>query len=78
MASSTQCNVSGCDFPVYVETRCYRHFKTEDRVKDSEGKKADGKSGAPATKMAYPAGTKAADVNPKRKDSLAPDEEDKK
>lgn len=71
-----KCRVRGCDVDVYVESKCYRHFKTEDRVKDSEGNKAQGlktnagKDGEQT--LAYPAGVKAAEVNPDRKDSVAP------
>lgn len=66
-----QCTVSGCNLDVYVESKCYRHFKTEDRVKDSEGDKAQGDVGdgkkTPEPVLSYPAGVKAAAVNPDRK-----------
>lgn len=80
-----QCKISGCELDVYIEGKCYRHFKTEDRLKDSEGDKAQGRSGDAKKEQEkvskYPAGVKAADVNPAREDSVAPNDpldEDKK
>jgi len=75
MASKT-CNVSGCTMPLYVESKCYRHFKTEDRIKDSEGAKAKGNEPAGGT-LTHPAGTKATKQVPERKTRVA-GQDDKK
>lgn len=81
MPKTKKCRIKGCDFDVYVESRCYRHFKTEDRVKETDEAKAqgDGDPGAvkKTRKMAHPAGTKATETNPAREDSVSGDEDDK-
>lgn len=74
-----QCKIKDCEQPLYVESKCYRHFKTEDRVKDSDEQKADGTQTGGGN-LSFPAGVKAAEVVPERKEKVAgqPEKKDDK
>ncbi len=65
----SNCSLKSCTLPVYMESKCYRHFITEDRDKDSEGRKADGSANhaerAVEQVLAAPKGTQAEKVKDK-------------